>query len=386
MLKSWSVNLQLMTELTGRALANGTMLPGLAYTSPDWFELERPTVHDRRWTYVCHASELERGSFRRVRIGTEDMVITRDKAGELHALHNVCRHRGAEVVVEECGAARSLVCPYHLWSYDLAGHLKVAHGMPDGLALEDFALKSRPVREWHGLVFVLPDVDALDSSDFVPVPKHPSVLERYRMEEAKVAHTEVYDIAANWKAIRENFLECYHCSTNHPQFTTAFDLRAQYDEEGRQTDDFPLKNGMCSLSMDGQPVSKRPFGDFVDVPPEQWAYTFVAAAPDFVLIANPDHVVVFGYTAAAVDRTVLKCDWLVHRDAVEGVDYETKNVVAVWHETNLQDIALCESAQRGMRSSSFESGPLSQLTEPDILDFHRRYEAWLRDGALETSG
>jgi Rieske 2Fe-2S family protein len=232
---------------------------------------------------------------------------------------------------------------------------------------------------------VLPGEGALDDTDFIPEPKHPSVLERYRLEEAKVAHTEVYDIAANWKAIRENFLECYHCSTNHPQFTTAFDLRGQYDDDGRQTDDFPLKSGMCSLSMDGQPVSKRPFGDFVDVPPEQWTYTFAKAAPDFVLIANPDHVVVFGYTAVSVDRTVLKCDWLVHRDAVEGVDFETKNLVEVWHETNLQDIALCESAQRGMRSASFQPGPLSPLTEPDIFAFHRRYHGWLRDGALEPA-
>jgi Rieske 2Fe-2S family protein len=298
-----------MSELVGQALTDQTMLPKPAYTSPEWFELERRTVHDRRWTYLGHVSEVES---------------------------------------------------------------------------DDAALEPGTVCEWHGLLFRVPD-GGLDNADFAPVAKHPHVFERYRLEEAKVVHSEVYDIAANWKAIRENFLECYHCSANHPEFLAAFDLRGQYDDDGRQNDGFPLKNGMCSLSLDGLPVCKRPFGDFADVPVNEWAYTFATAAPDFIVIANPDHVVVFSYLAVSVDRTVLKCDWLVHRNAVEGVDYETKDVVVVWHQTNLQDIALCESAQRGMRSSSFEPGPLSADREPDIFDFHRRYAGWLRDGALEAA-
>ena len=134
-----------------------------------------------------------------MQVGTEDMIVTRDDNGDLHALHNVCRHRGAEVVVEDCGTARRLMCPYHLWSYDLTGALKVAHGMPKDMALSDFPLKSRTVREWNGLVFVVPDEDGRDNSEFVPFARKPSEFAKMRLEEAKVVHTEVYDIAANWK-------------------------------------------------------------------------------------------------------------------------------------------------------------------------------------------
>src|SRR4051812_16123896 len=112
------MNIEQMAQSTADALARQTMLPKAAYTSPEWFELEHAAVRARAWTYVCHASELPRGGFRRVRVGTEDMIVTRDEDGVLHALHNVCRHRSAEVVVEECGIARRLVCPYHRWSYD----------------------------------------------------------------------------------------------------------------------------------------------------------------------------------------------------------------------------------------------------------------------------
>jgi Rieske 2Fe-2S family protein len=379
------MDLELMSELTAQAVANATMLPKPAYTSPEWFEAERRPVHDRAWTYVCHTSELEAGSFRRVRVGAEDMVFTRDRDGVLHALHNVCRHRGAEVVTTDCGTARSLVCPYHLWSYDLSGELKVAHGMPDAMSTSDFPLESTVVREWHGMVFVVPDDNALDNSGFEPVAKDPDEFARLRLEEAKVVHTEVYEIAANWKAVRENFLECYHCSSNHPQLLAAYDLGASYDGAGREIDAFPMKDGACSLSLDGQPVCKRSFGDFENVPTSEWTYMFAHGSPAFIVVANPDHAVVFGFTPMSVDRTVLKCDWLVHHDAVEGVDYEVKNVIVVWHETNLQDIALCESAQRGMASSAFEPGPLSPDREPGIFDFHQKYVGWLRDGLPEAA-
>ena len=55
--------------------------------------------------------------------------------------------------------------------------------------------------------------------------------------------------------------------------------------------------------------------------------------------------------------------------------------MVVWHQTNLQDIALCESAQRGMNSRAFEPGPLSGGREPSILKWHQRYAGWLREAA-----
>jgi phenylpropionate dioxygenase-like ring-hydroxylating dioxygenase large terminal subunit len=379
------VNLVQVSTLTDEALSRGTLFPRDAYTSQDWFEVERGPVHDRAWTYVGHTSELAPGGFRRVRVGVEDMIVTRDGDGDLHALHNVCRHRGAEVVVEDCGTARSLVCPYHLWSYSLAGELKVAHGMPSDVALSDFPLKTKGVREWNGMLFVVPDENGLDGSDFVPFAEDPEEFGRLHLEEAKVVHTEFYDVAANWKAVWENFRECYHCSTNHPEFLAAYDLGVLYDENG-ETGIVKLKDGMCSLSLSGQPVCKRPFGDFVDVPTSQWGLHFADANPMFSVVATPDYAVVITATPISANRTAYRSDWLVHRDAVEGVDYETKDVVVVWHQTNLQDIALCESAQRGMTSAAFEPGPLSALREPFVARFHEDYARWLREAVTQAAG
>jgi Rieske 2Fe-2S family protein len=380
------VDLAHISELTDAAVARGTLLPQAAYTSPEWLAAEQAPIFDRRWTYVGHASEVAPGSFRRLRVADEDMVVTRDQDGVVHALHNVCRHRAAEVVTEECGTARSLVCPYHLWSYDLAGNLKVAHGMPKDVAFADFPLKSRPVREWHGLLFVvLVDDGQPGASPFAPSAKDPDEFARLRLEEAKVVHTEVYDIAANWKAVWENFCECYHCSTNHPEFLAAYDLDSLYDENG-ETGVVRLKAGMCSLSLDGQPVCKRPFGEFADVPTGEWGLHFADAYPAFTISATPDYAVIHAFMPTSAGRTVLKCDWLVHRDAVEGVDYEIKDVVVVWHQTNLQDIALCESAQRGISSSAYQPGPLSAMREPFVMRFHDAYAQGLRDGLAGAAG
>jgi phenylpropionate dioxygenase-like ring-hydroxylating dioxygenase large terminal subunit len=96
--------------------------------------------------------------------------------------------------------------------------------------------------------------------------------------------------------------------------------------------------------------------------------------------------VVITATPISAERTEYRSDWLVHRDAVEGVDCETKDVVVVWHQTNLQDIALCESAQRGMISTAFEPGPLSALREPWVAKFHEDYTRWLRDAVTEPAG
>ncbi len=379
------VNLSRVSELTDQAVATGRLLPQAAYTSPDWFEAERRPIRERTWTYVGHASDLAPGRFRRVRVGIEDMIVTRDRDGELHALHNVCRHRAAEVVTEECGTAHSLVCPYHLWSYDLAGNLKVAHGMPEHLALADFPLKSMTVRVWQGLVFVVPEEKGLDGTDFEPAADRDAAeFARLRLDEAKVVHSEVYDIAANWKTVWENFSECYHCSANHPEFLAAYDLASLYDENG-ETGIVRLKEGMCSLSLDGQPVCQRALGDFVDVPTSEWTLQFAGAHPTFSVSATPDYAVVHCFTPISADRTILKCDWLVHRDAVDNVDYKIKDVVVVWHQTNVQDIALCESAQRGIRSSAFEPGPVSALREPFVARFHAQYAAWLRQGLHEVA-
>ncbi|HSS68557.1 MAG TPA: aromatic ring-hydroxylating dioxygenase subunit alpha [Nocardioidaceae bacterium] len=378
------MDLAKVSELTDAAVARGTLLPQAAYTSPEWLAAEQAPIFDRRWTFVGHASEFAPGTFRRMRVGTEDMVVTRNQDGAVHALHNVCRHRAAEVVTEDCGTARSLVCPYHLWSYDLTGNLKVAHGMPTDVSLSDFPLKSRPVREWHGLLFIVPEDADDDASTFAPFSRDLDEFARLRLHEAKVVHTEVYDIAANWKAVWENFCECYHCSTNHPEFLAAYDLDSLYDENG-ETGIVRLKDGMCSLSLDGQPVCKRAFGDFDGVPTEEWGLYYVDAYPAYTVSATPDYAVIHTFTPTSAGRTVLKCDWLVHRDAVEGVDYEIKDVVVVWHQTNLQDIALCESAQRGISSSAYQPGLLSAMREPFVVRFHEAYAQWLRGGLAATA-
>jgi Rieske 2Fe-2S family protein len=179
--------------------------------------------------------------------------------------------------------------------------------------------------------------------------------------------------------------ECYHCTANHPEFVRAFDIPRHFAEPGG----FPLKRDTCSLSLDGGPVCTRLFGDFGTVPTSEWTYRIdglFSLSNGFSVFGNPDHAVVRSYQPVAIDRTTLVTSWFVPPDAVEGVDYETANVVAVWHHTNAQDAGLCASVERGIRSRGYAPGPKVDAREPGVLAFHRRYRDWLREPAAVAVG
>ena len=108
-----------------------TSFPREAYVSRDWFEREVDQVLFRQWIYAAHESEIPRpGDFITREVGDESILVTRD-GNDIHALFNVCRHRGARLCQQARGNTRRLVCPYHRWTYGLDGQLIVAPAMPD---------------------------------------------------------------------------------------------------------------------------------------------------------------------------------------------------------------------------------------------------------------
>jgi Rieske 2Fe-2S family protein len=66
---------------------------------------------------------------------------------------------------------------------------------------------------------------------------------------------------------------------------------------------------------------------------------------------------------------LVRTKWLVHKDAVEGRDYDLENLTAVWSATNRQDADLVESCQAGVSSPAYEPGPYSPYTEGLVEKF-----------------
>jgi Rieske 2Fe-2S family protein len=357
------------------ASARRTTLPGASYTSEEVFEKEAQRILLRQWTFVAHESQVaEPGSYVTDEIAGESFILVRDDGGALHALFNTCRHRGHQLCDTACGSTRRFVCPYHQWSYGLDGRLSHVPGASAEFNVAEWGLHRGHVEVWHGLVFV-------SLADSAPRPLAPALdafasdMTKARPERLKEAFRESYAIAANWKIVLENYLECYHCRSNHPELCSAMALDAMYATTDAWSGQYfggatPLKPGHRTMSIDGDLVAP-PLGDSVD--------SGFAIVPMLSrLICHADHMIVHLLRPIDVGHTRWETRWFVSDAAVEDVDYDVDELTAVWRTTNRQDIALCESAARGVRSRRFVPGPLHPEFESAVaatLDLYRELMA-----------
>ncbi|KAB7624084.1 aromatic ring-hydroxylating oxygenase subunit alpha [Alkalilimnicola sp. S0819] len=188
-----------------------------AYRGQKVFEDEIDRIFHCTWIFLCHESELpEAGSYKSTLLGLQPVIVTRDRAGDIHALLNVCTHRGATLCRSEKGKTRTFVCPYHGWSFDTQGKLV---GVPDAERYpECFDKASRNlhkvprVASYAGLVFgsMNPDVEPLE--DFLGgARKHIDIWARRAAGSRYVMGTpHRYMFNGNWKFQSENVYDGYH--------------------------------------------------------------------------------------------------------------------------------------------------------------------------------
>jgi len=338
------------------------------------FEAELDRVWYRQWLYLAHASELpEPGDYVvREHLG-ESVLLVRDRDGELGAMLNVCRHRGARMVDAPCGRLKRVVCPYHQWTYGLDGRLVGAPSMPDGDAIDyaSLGLYRLPLETWRGFVFgclgELPPPASIGAEIAALAPS----LEASEPERLRPVETRTYDCAGNWKAMLENYLECYHCSASHPEFCTTADLRLRtgddyvaqaYDEHPYWGMDIALRAGVATASATGAPVCRVPLSgaDF-----SGRSRTFGDWAASAVLYFYADYAMVHEIQPVSPTRSRMRLTWLVDERAQPG-DVDVDALAHVWDMTTRQDVALIERTQLGLQSRRYRPGPLSAKHEPYI--------------------
>ena len=194
-------------------------LAGRFYTSPEVFTLERERIFASRWVCVGREQEIaEPGSYMTCEVAGESLIVLRDRSGGVRAFFNVCRHRGTRICTEVSGRfSQTIQCPYHAWTYALDGKLVGAPSMEGtpGFDKIDFPLHRAHIANWEGFLFV--DLAATPEPferAFAPILDR---FARYRMPTLNAVRRIDYDVAANWKLIFQNYSECYHCPTAHPQ-------------------------------------------------------------------------------------------------------------------------------------------------------------------------
>ncbi|MFI1198083.1 aromatic ring-hydroxylating dioxygenase subunit alpha [Streptomyces sp. NPDC020883] len=361
-------------------------LPGRAYTDPDGFRREQELIFERLWFCAVRGADLARpGAFRTVRVGRESVLITRNRAGRLRAFLNICRHRGAQLCTAEAGEVRrNLQCPYHAWTYDLDGRLVAAPNlqkMPD-VDRTERGLVPVPLREWLGYAWVCLADDPPSFEDTVigaAVERlgDAAALDRYRTETLALGRRIGYDVRANWKLIVENFMECYHCATIHPELTDvlpefADGFAAQY-YVGHGAEFAPEAAG---FTVDGS----AGFGRLPGIDDSQdRRYYAVTVRPQVFVNLVPDHVILHRMFPLAADRTLVECDWLYLPEVVDSGADVAKSV-ELFHRVNAQDFDACERTQPAMDSRAYRDGGVLVPSEHHIGGFHAWVTAQLAAG------
>lgn len=347
-------------DATLAEFGSSRMLPREAYVDPAVFAWEQRHIFSS-WTCVGYAQDLpEVGSQGAVSVGTGGVLLTRDEDGQVRAFANTCRHRGHELLA--CGAAakrRSVVCPYHSWSYKLDGSLRNAPGFRDvaGFEPSEFGLAPLRVVDWHGWLFVDPSGTAGDFA--AHVAGSDEVVHRYRPEDLRIVARHSYELACNWKVIAENYQECYHCSTIHPELSRIspptsgdnLDLPGQW--MGGSMDLIPEAD---TMSLDGRSGGVAIAGLSET---ELRTVMYLVGYPNLLVSLHPDYVMTHLMTPVAVDRTHVECAWAFPREVTEQDGFDPSYAVEFWDLTNRQDWAACESVQRGLTSPQARPGPLA---------------------------
>jgi Rieske 2Fe-2S family protein len=355
-------------------------LPREAYVSPDIYARELERIFYSTWQYVDHISEFSQtGSFKRYTVGAADVLVVRDGDGRLNAMHNVCRHRGAQLVADDAGLCkRAVVCSYHGWTYGHDGSLRGAPKMGPGFDKSAFGLKPADVEVWNGMVFV-------HVGNGNPPPVRESLAKVAwpftDLERARVAQTNVHELDVNWKVAWENGLECYHCAINHPELVRVFDQDGDAGGADGGADyvffDAPLVGSAITITVSGQLANSVLFAH--DVPLEQARGFLQWHTSTFEMIAQPDCIVLQTFTPLAPDRTRLTHTFLVPADAVECRDYDPKTLFELHSITRRQDNELCQKVQRGVRNLAYAPGPFNEIYEVENLRFLSTYNR-LMDG------
>jgi Rieske 2Fe-2S family protein len=386
----------------------GHTLPQPFYTDPDLFDFDMSAVFGRSWLMIGFEVELpDAGSYMAVTIGQNSVIVVRGRDGVIRGFHNTCRHRGSQICADGLGRALKLMCPYHKWTYELDGRLIGAARMPSDFKSEEHGLLPVLVERVAGcLSLALTDA----APDFAPFRSGlASRLEPYRLADAKVAFRSTLTEKANWKLVMENARECYHCAASHPELKLSYPVsygdavgrdRVEYNRRlaarveglGLSTsaavgswwhvERYPLNPGMESISADGGAVVSR---RLIELEEKEIGGLWWAIQPHSFCHALSDYAFMFSAIPVGPQETRVESKWLVHKDAVEGVDYTIETLIETWTKTNLQDRELAENNQRGVNGLGYVPGPYS-LDEDFVSRFGEWYRSMVRSAASANLG
>jgi len=343
-------------------IERASTIPARLYNDPVYLELERERVFAHSWQLVGRADQLrEHGDFMTAEVGNDSIVVLRD--GEaLRGFHNVCLHR-AGPVAQGCGRRKTLQCRYHGWTYSLDGSLLRAPEMQgvEGFRPEEMHLVQVQVAEWGPLVFA--NLDGKAPPLLEVLEDVPSRVAPFGCEGMRYVTSRSWDIACNWKVYVDNYLEGYHVPVVHPGLHKELDYDAYSVEPHRY---FSIQHAPLRPVV-GNAAGRRYDPSATDTPEAVYVWLFPNVMLNVYLGQMQTNVVL----PLAHDRTRVVFDWYAAEPPANPErDAEFTKLLAFSDEIQEEDISICETVQRNLRSRVYDRGRYSAARENGVHHFH----------------
>jgi len=361
-----------------------TLIPD-AYTTQEFFDLERERVFASSWVAVACTSDVDRpGRVVVVDVAGRSVIVTRNREGALRAFHNVCRHRATKLLTDGQERLKRIRCPYHSWTYDLDGRClgtplfegsdippdqRGAFDMSDvqGFDRADYGLLPVRADSWGFLVFVNLDPNASPLSR--QLGDLPERFSAYHLDEWRAVRRTEYGVEANYKLVGENFMEYYHLPWVHPELIQVSKLADHYRWQGAG-----MYTGMCTT-----PVSRNSnAGGWEGLPPmgslgaeDANSGRFVWLFPSTAITVLPNHAFVLFSRPDGPARTVEEAVLLVPPGTGDGPGTEAglDQLAGFWDLVNRQDLEIVARVQAGLANPAYRGGRMCYRFEEPLHRF-----------------
>jgi choline monooxygenase len=343
-------------------IKRASTLPARLYTDPVYLELERERIFARGWQLVGRREQVaEQGSFFTAEVGNDSVVVLRD--GEsLRGFFNVCLHR-AGPVAQGCGKRQTLQCRYHGWTYSLAGELLRAPEMEgvERFTPADMRLRPIGVAAWGPLVFVNLDGHAPALSDMLGTI--PERVADFGCESMRYVMRKEYELACNWKVYVDNYLEGYHIPVVHPSLHKEID----YDSYRVEPDRYSSIQHAPLRPIAGRAADRQYDPAKAGVAEAVYGWVF----PNIMLNVYMGQMQTNVIVPVSHDRTIVVFEWFASNPPADPTtDPAWSRLIAFSDEIQDEDIQICETVQRNLRSRVYDRGRYSAKRENGVHHFH----------------
>lgn len=359
------------------------LLATAAYTDPAWFARERQMLFGTAWMLAGTVNDFgNTGDYVTLNVAGHSLAVLQDGEGQLRGFHNICRHRGTELLESKGNAGKVLVCPYHRWSYGLDGSLR---GVPDktecfpDLDRSGLGLHQASVGVWNGLVFVNPSPGQDFDAWIAPLAAHGFP---HDVTDAglKVGPEFLYKIRCNWKVFFENAIDGYHLAYLHENTLggprAALNAWAVHGQSmvWYSTERDGIRNRIPKFVEDQAKGSGATKIKGAEDPGYGGVYMLF---PLTIITPSPWSLTVSSLEPVDAETTLLRArtwvpdSWWAAKEKLEeapGYSAETGLIESRNWTTHplktgdfqTEDIWVCEKVQRSMQSPKFSVGPMAQ--------------------------